>query len=40
MESRKMLQMNLFAKQKQRYRHKEWMYGYKGAQEQKNELGD
>ena len=28
MESRKMIQMNLFAKQKQRHRHREQRYGH------------
>ena len=31
MESRKMVQMNLFAKQKQRHRHREQMYEYQGG---------
>ena len=31
MESRKTIQMNLFAKQKKRHRHREQMYGYQGG---------
>ena len=31
MKSRKMIQMNLFAKQKQRHRYREQMYGYQGG---------
>ena len=33
MESRKMIQMNLFAKQKQKHRRREQMYGYQGGKE-------
>ena len=32
-ESRKMVQMILFAKQKSRHRHREQMYGYQGGKE-------
>ena len=32
MESRKMVAMNLFAKQKQRYRHRGQTYGHQGEQ--------
>ena len=31
-QSRKMEQMNLFAKQKQRHRHREQMYGHQGGE--------
>ena len=30
MECRKVIQMNLPAKQKYRHRHREWMHGYRG----------
>ena len=39
-ESRKMVQMILFAKHKQRHRHREEMYGYQGESEEWDELGD
>ena len=34
MESRKMIQMNLFAKQKQRHRRREQTYGHQGGKEE------
>ena len=36
----KMVQMNLFAKQKQRHRCREQTYGYQGGKGGWNELGD
>ena len=39
-ESRKMAQMNLFAKQKQRHRHGEQMYAHQGGKGGWEELGD
>ena len=40
MESRKMVQMNLFAKQKWRHRHREQMYGHQREKVGWDELGD
>ena len=39
-ESRKTIQMNLFAKQKQRLRCREWPYGYQRGCGGWDELGD
>ena len=39
-KSRKMVQMILFAKHKQRHRHREEMYGYQEGSEEWDELGD
>ena len=40
MESRKMVQMNLFAKEKYRHRCREQMYEHQGGKEGGDELGD
>ena len=40
MESRKMIQLNLFVKQKQSQRCREQMYGYQGGKEEWDESGD
>ena len=40
MKSREMVQINLFAKQKNRHRHREQIYGYQGGKGEWDKLGD
>ena len=39
-ESKKMVSINLFAKQKQNHRHREQMYGYQGGEGVAGWIGD
>ena len=39
-ECRNMVQMNVFAGQKERHRHREWVRGYNGGKRRWDEWGD